>query len=227
MNSILKLFPGTYHTEIMRPIGEVDILIGLDYAAFHPQMIQNNKHLVLYRNKFGKCLGGTYPTLMEGTQKCNDTVHINHFPSSVLDEFLEVEVAAGEKCDYSIKEIRELKLIKTRLKYKENCWEENLPWIRDPRELPNNKFVVTSILKSTERRLLKEETMANAYKEQMKDMFTRGVARKLSKEELEKYTGPIHYITHHEVLKTGSQSTPLRIVFNTSLSFHGHVLNEY
>ena len=118
-------------------------------------------------------------------------------------------------------------MIKTGLKYMGNCWEASLLWIRDPRELPNNKFVATSILKSTERRLLKEETMANAYKEQMKDMFTRGAARKFSKEELEKYTDPVHYITHHEVLKTGSQSTPLRIVFKTSLSFHGHVLNEY
>lgn len=55
----------------------------------------------------------------------------------------------------------------------------------------------------------------------------RGVARKLTKEEIKTYKGPVQYLPHHEVLKPESQSTPISIVFNSSASYMGHVLNEY
>ena len=58
-------------------------------------------------------------------------------------------------------------------------------------------------------------------------MIEREVARKLSQTELKNYTGPIHYISHHEVLKPDSKSTPVRIVFNSSARCMGHMLNDY
>ena len=66
-----------------------------------------------------------------------------------------------------------------------------------------------------------------AYKDQMQDMVQRGIARKLSQHELADFEGPVHYLNHHEVIKPESLSTPLRIVFNSSASFMGHVLNDY
>ncbi|XP_061184389.1 uncharacterized protein LOC133192393 [Saccostrea echinata] len=58
-------------------------------------------------------------------------------------------------------------------------------------------------------------------------MIHREAGRKLTNTEEELYEGPVYYISHHEVLKPGSKSTPLRIVFNSSASFIGHVLNSY
>ena len=80
---------------------------------------------------------------------------------------------------------------------------------------------------STEKRLLKNPQHAKIYNMQIKDMVARDVARKLSKEELNSYKGPIHYLSHHEVLKPDSKSTPVRIVFNSSAKYMGHVLNKY
>lgn len=68
---------------------------------------------------------------------------------------------------------------------------------------------------------------AIAYNEQIIDMINRGIAKKLTKKEMEEHKGPVEYIPHHEVLRPESTSTPVRIVFNSSASFMGHVLNDY
>ena len=83
------------------------------------------------------------------------------------------------------------------------------------------------MLASTEKRLARNPSHARVYQEQIQDMVDRGVARKLTKEELETYQGPIHYVAHHEVLRPESKSTPVRIVFNSSAKYMGHTLNEY
>ena len=109
----------------------------------------------------------------------------------------------------------------------DNKWIAKYPWKRDPRELPNNYSVALAVLRSTERRLLKDNEKAKLYDDQIQDMLVRGVARKLSKEEERNYKGTVHYVSHHEVMKPGSQSTPCRIVFNSSASYMGHTLNDY
>ena len=101
------------------------------------------------------------------------------------------------------------------------------PWIKDPADLPDNRRVALAMLYSTEHRLGKNIQHATVYDYQVRDMVQRGVARKLTKEELSNYKGPFHYISHHEVLKPYSKSTPVRIVFNSSANYMGHVLNEY
>ena len=83
------------------------------------------------------------------------------------------------------------------------------------------------MLISTEKRLAKNAKHAEVYQKQIEDMIEREVARKLSHTELENYKGSIHYISHHEVLKPASKSTPVRIVFNSSARYMNHSLNDY
>ena len=129
--------------------------------------------------------------------------------------------------NYTLKEERELKMIEERLTYEGGKWIARYPWIRDPDALPDNKAVVAAKLKSLENRLSKDATKAEAYRAQIGDMIERKAARKVEQKELAEYTGPVHYISHHPVLKPDSESTPLRLVFNSSASYRGHVLNEY
>ena len=56
---------------------------------------------------------------------------------------------------------------------------------------------------------------------QIQDMVDRNVARKLSNGELE---GPKFYISHLAV--NNPQSTPVRIVFNSSQEYHEVSLND-
>ena len=51
-------------------------------------------------------------------------------------------------------------------------------------------------------------------------MINRGVARKLTENGMHSYNGPVHYISHHEVLKPESPSTPCHIEFNSSAKLH-------
>ena len=58
-------------------------------------------------------------------------------------------------------------------------------------------------------------------------MVDRNVTHKLSKEETESYSGPVHYLSHHEVLKPDSLSTPCHNVFNASAKFQGQCISNY
>ena len=246
LDGIHRLFRNVTKEEITRPTGEVDVLIGFEYAGFHPQTEQSSEHLLLLKNRFGKCIGGTHPQIKETNERHElNSVQVLHSTSSTVEDFYNIENlgiecsprCGGCKCgkcslgskNYTIKEEKELALIEKNLHYDQEAkrWIAEYPWIRDPKDLPDNKKAAFAKLISTERRLAKNSEHAKVYKEQIQDMVNRGVARKLTKTELRNYKGPIHYISHHEVLKPDSKSTPVRIVFNSSAKYMGHVLNEY
>ena len=92
------------------------------------------------------------------------------------------------KAHSTIKEEKELALIEKNLHYDQEAqrWIAEYPWIRDPKDLPDNIKAAFAKLISIERRLAKNSGHAKVYKEQMRDMVNRGVARKLTKAELKK-----------------------------------------
>lgn len=57
-----------------------------------------------------------------------------------------------------------------------------------------------------------------AYDAQMKEMQEVKLCRKLDKEEVKSYKGPVHYIPHHAVVRLKKKSTPVWIVFNAKQS---------
>ena len=57
--NLANLFKSVSKDDIVRPAGPVDVLIGYEYAAYHPQRTQNVGHLLLLQNRFGLCIGGT------------------------------------------------------------------------------------------------------------------------------------------------------------------------
>ena len=243
VDSVVKLFPNISCEDVARPVGEIDVLVGLEYAGFHPVREDNVGHLLLLANQFGKCLGGSHSMLHEGTRKLIQHVTIHHIRSIDIQDFYDIEslgVSCSPKCGgckcgrcpigsnpYTIREERELKLIDDGLKLDGNTWYASYPWIRDPSDLPDNFTSAYAMLTSTEKRLAKIFEYSAMYCQQINDMLERGVTRKLDELEIKSYDGPVHYLSHHEVLKPDSDSTPCRIVFNSSANFRGHVLNDY
>ena len=233
----LDVNPGDFQ----RPVGEVDMLVGYEYAGFHPERVKSMQHLLLLKNKFGQCLGGAHELLEEKTRMLIQNVQVSL--AMTIEDFYSNEslgVSCEPKCggckcgecplggkQYTLQQERELALIEEGLTLQEDKWTSRYPWIRHPKELPNNYTAAFAMLKSTERRLKKSASHMELYKQQIQDMLDRGVAKIIRRDELQSYDGPIYYLSHHEVMKPDSLSTPCRIVFNSSAKFGGHVLNDY
>ena len=61
VNNVISLFGGVMVNDITQPEGEVDLLIGYDYAGLHPVKQQAVDNLILLCSEFGKCIAGTHP----------------------------------------------------------------------------------------------------------------------------------------------------------------------
>ena len=125
----------------------------------------------------------------------------------------------------SLKDYRELSIIKTKLSYdnESRSWTAQYPFLKDPSVLNDNYAAALKALERRESRLMKDEKLKILYNEQVNDFVERGVIVKMTDSELDSWNGPVRYVDHHEVFKEGS-TTPLRIVINSSFR-HGNELS--
>ena len=103
-------------------------------------------------------------------------------------------------------EQKELKIIEDCCQKIGHQWLIPYPWKRDQKELPNNEAQARN---------------KQHYDKQMREMIEMHFPRKLTKQELETYKGPVHYIAHHEIVRP-EKTTPISIIFNSCASFQGH-----
>ena len=240
---------GVPQTELNRPSeGEIDLLVGLQYAAYHPDRRRAVGHLLLYENRFGKTVGGSHADIQERTM-LNDSCFkvrsaaVMHIQSS-MEPFFEIEslgVSCIPKCGacscgtchpggkaMTLKDERELEMIERGLEFDpdKGRWQAEYPWIKDPSMLKNNRRVVLAKLQSTERRLAKNPEYQVEYSKQIQELLDRKAARMVTNEELRNYKGPTFYLSHHAVSNPLSKSTRLRIVFDSKASYLGSSLND-
>ena len=80
--------------------------------------------------------------------------------------------------------------------------------------LPNKEIAMTRAL-TLEEKLKKSPVDLESANKILADSFDRGVFRYLSEEEMEAWTGPVHYLSIDRVHKE-SKSTPCRLTFDSS-----------
>ena len=126
--------------------------------------------------------------------------------------------------EHGLKKQAELDLIKSKTKLVNGeVWCE-YPFTKNPSCLPYNRRSAVRVAEKVEKDLMKDG-LHEVYCEQIKQFLDRGVAVKLTQEEMVSWTGPCQYITHHGVLKD-SVTTPLRVVTNSSFNNGGNSLNS-
>ena len=99
------------------------------------------------------------------------------------------------------------------------------PFKKDPSILIDNGKEAKVCQVSQEKRQLKNSTNQR-YVDQFKDMMSRNVVSEISAKERAAYSGPVNFITHHEVYKPGSISTPICLVSNSSFKNGKTNLND-
>lgn len=230
MKRITKIL-GLESEKIRRRKGCIDLLIGIDHAQLHTGPTKQSGQLVARNTPLGWVVFGGSPT---STEEVNQVYHVTYATPVDLSSFWKTEAMGVEVkpcvCDadkVSRVEREEAETISKSCQKVGNQWQIPYPWKKSPTILPDNKAAAEKKLEATERRLQKNPEHAFAYNRQMEEMNEMKFAKKLTEEEIKTYQGPVHYISHHAVARPNSDSTPLRIVFNTSSSYQGHVLNEY
>ena len=255
-----QLFPSTTPSEIRRPKGKVDILIGNNYATIHPTREHSSEGLVLYESMFGtgKILGGSHEGVQENTV-INPTAHtaaaarinnvrvhvdgLQHSSKPALDfittEAFGVQVPPRCKsckeckdCKFEVTQLsrleqRELTTIRQNMKLDPIAqeWTVSYGFREDPAVLSNNKSQALALAAKKEKRLQKSG-LREKYDKQFQSLIDEGIYVEITEEEENSYEGPVFYADHQPVLKPSSVSTPLRIVINPSLKFHGVCPND-
>ena len=213
--------------------GSIDMLIGIDHASLHAGQTIEVGNLVARESPLGWVVFGT---TSEERGRINRVMHVKlAMPVDMTDFWSTESMGVSIKpchCEeetetLSPSERKEYEMIDKSCDKVDNQWLIPYPWKLNPSLLPDNRSQAMKKLESTERRLASNPKHAEAYDVQIKEMVEMGFAKRLTKEEDEKYQGPVHYVAHHEIVRPEKRSTPIRIVFNSSASFKGHSLNSY
>ncbi|XP_063970046.1 uncharacterized protein LOC129255891 [Lytechinus pictus] len=217
--------------EVHRKSGAIDLLIGLDHVQMHAGQTRQGIKCIARKSPIGWVVFGPLSTRQQLPSR---VLHMQVTQVTDLTEFWSTESMGVESSScqcyppkLSKVEKDEYDVINASCQKVGRQWMIPYPWKRDPSHLPDNKMQAERMLAGTEKKLVRNLEYAEAYSKQMKEMTDMGFSRKLTQEEMKNYQGPVHYISHHAVVRPEKKSTPLRIVFNSSSSFQGHCLNDY
>ena len=119
----------------------------------------------------------------------------------------------------TVREAAELALVESCIKFdpEEKTVKFSYPYIKDISRLQNNYLQVVAMEAGVEKRLHKWGRRTE-YDDEMQGYLERGAFVKLTQQEIDEWTGPVNYISHHGVVKETSSTIKLRIVSNSSLN---------
>ena len=121
---------------------------------------------------------------------------------------------------------RALELLEKSTKLVDGHYEVGLPWAEDNATIENNYFSAHSQFCSLERRLQKDESLKQRYKETINVDLQNGYVRKLDANELEETKDERQwYVPHHPVVNP-HKPEKVRRVCNAASKYKGESLND-
>ncbi|XP_070560350.1 uncharacterized protein [Ptychodera flava] len=143
-----------------------------------------------------------------------------------LRKFLEVEnlPSLTETRTMSIDDQAALRMAERSLKLENGRYQVGIPWKENAPELLDNYDMALHRLRNTEQRLKKNQQIAAAYSENLRQYVDKGYIRKI--DPTEEKPKKIWYLPHIPVLRPDKATTKTRIVFDASARHYGISLND-
>ena len=146
--------------------------------------------------------------------------------SNLLRRFWEIENygTSTEFHPLTTDEKASLEKLEESIKYVDGRYQVAIPWKDDEPALPNNYEMALRRLLNTEKRLLKNPEIGEAYTNNINQYLEKGYIRRLDpteKSPLKKW-----YLPHFPVVRPDRTTTKTRIVFDVSAKFEGVSLND-
>ncbi|XP_068723574.1 uncharacterized protein [Montipora capricornis] len=117
--------------------------------------------------------------------------------------------------------MRSLEMMQDSVKFSSGHYEIALPWKNEPPQLVNNRYQAEHRLQMLKKRLQREATQHEKYKQFMADLLSKNYAREINKEE----TADAWYLPHHPVFHP-QKPDKVRVVFDCSAKYRGSSLND-
>ena len=125
------------------------------------------------------------------------------------------------KTSMSQNDMRSLGMMQDSVKFCSGHYEIALPWKNEPPHLVNNRYQAEHRLQMLKKRLQREATLHEKYKQFMADLLSKNYAREINKEE----TADAWYLPHHPVFHP-QKPDKVRVVFDCSAKYRGSSLND-
>ncbi|CAC5404955.1 unnamed protein product [Mytilus coruscus] len=131
----------------------------------------------------------------------------------ISQKSVELESIGISDDDNSTEDSRALKMFKETLEYSNGRYYVTWPWKNDNVDLPVNRVLVLSRLKSCLARMKKKQELLEKYNSFIQDQLDKGIVEKVEEHSTE---GLKHYIPHHAVITPNKTTTKLRLVYDAS-----------
>ena len=113
--------------------------------------------------------------------------------------------------------------VKETMRFTGERYEVAVPWKRDRPNLESNRQMAEKRLRSVERKLMQDESLAQAYQSVIDDYIEKGYIRDVPK--VEPKPASEWFLPHFPVVRPGKSTTKVRIVFDGSVQQDGKSLN--
>ncbi|XP_046560325.1 uncharacterized protein LOC124269354 [Haliotis rubra] len=210
--------------------GRITLLIGQDNpSALVPIDVRKGKDNEPYatRTVFGWTLNGR---LEYGSQRriVSNFVQAEHSLESSVERFWKLDSCEhifDSKPQMSVNDKRVIDIWQESLEVEEGHYKMRIPFRSELPSMPNNYSVAEVRLEYLGRKLSKNKSLHERYRDGIQELLSKGYAEKVPHEETNPKEGPVWYIPHHAMI---SEKKPdkLRIVFDCAASYGGTSLNE-
>ncbi|XP_039315534.1 uncharacterized protein LOC120360046 [Solenopsis invicta] len=217
--SHLKLADPSFQTP-----GQVDLLLGAQWfwEILCVGQIKLSNNLIMQKTRLGWIVGGPMSAPAQKIVKCNILKNVNL--EQQLTKFWELEEAPITKAWSQEEKDCESYFVKTTRRNNDGRFIVNMPLKESPKVLGESRHQAERRLINLEKRLKRTPELNSSYRAFLKEYEQLGHMTEVN----ESLTVPyVYYLPHHCVVKSESQTTKVRVVFDASASTtSGKSLND-